>query len=44
MKVFVGEKERPFDLELFCIFDTSLKKDFIQNFTDLLFGFEALPR
>ena len=25
----IGEKKRPFDLELFCIFDTSLIKDFI---------------
>ena len=29
MKAFVGEKEDPFDLEVFCIFDTSLIKDFL---------------
>ena len=44
MKVFVGEKEDPFDLEVFCIFDTSLIKDFIQIFPGLLFGFETLSR
>ena len=41
---FCGGKGRPFDLEVFCIFDTSLIADFIYNFHGLLFWFETLSR
>ena len=41
--VFVGEKEDPFDLEVFGIFDTRLIKDFITFFW-MTFWFEALTR
>ena len=41
---FCRGKGRPFDLEVFCIFDTSLINAFTKNVPGLLFGFETLSR
>ena len=41
MKDFVGEKDKPFDLELFCIFDTSLIKVLYKIL--LIYFYESQP-